>query len=101
MSKYIYIGGGVLLLLILIFLLTKGKSSGGGDQTAPKCANSFVITSGSGLVTTIYSFTDGKYYKEVKAGIAGYQGQLPPKEITKADFEAACKKSQIPPTATT
>lgn len=91
----------VIVVVVLIIYFTRGNKSG-NTTTNPNqtCPPTFVTHSGIlNLETVTYSSQNGKYYKQVSAGFAGFGGQLPPQEISKDVYDAACK-GYLNPTST-
>lgn len=96
--KNYMIAAGI-LLLILIAYFAFGKNSDQEKPEVPECPNSFTlhpVGALAGFVSTAYSIVDGKYFKQISGEAMGASGQLPPKEITKDEFLAACKTYKIP-----
>lgn len=82
----------VIVVVGLIIYFTRGKSINTTTNQNQTCPSTFVTHSGLlNLETVTYSSQNGKYYKQVSAGFAGFGGQLPPTEITKDVYDAACK----------
>lgn len=97
MLKYFFLAIGILVLLYLLFGNRKNEST--SPPVAPACPDTFTLHPIGGLfnpITTTYSVVNGKYYSKISGDIGGFSGSVPPKEITKEDFLAACKILKTP-----
>lgn len=96
MRTVLIVGAVAIAAAVIIYFVLQGKSSSTDTGSPSGCPASFELHSAAGLVTTVYTIQNGKYFSQIKGGIGGYQGQLPLNEITKAEFESACKEFQTP-----